>query len=199
MAHSAAADKELSGGSTHIALTHEPIDVGGLISRCTAPECGAVSSFLGTTRNSFHGRPVTTLRYTAYESMALKELAKVVQSAREGALALPQQPHGSNALHHVAVEHRLGEVPVGEVSVAIVVSSPHRAASLWAVQHIIDTLKARVPVWKQEFFQGEAQGTWKSNAECGCGGGGAGPPLVRGCARSPQEPDTALEAPVEHK
>ena len=82
---------------------------------------------------------------------------------------------------------------------AIVVSSPHRAASLWAVQHIIDTLKARVPVWKQEFFQGEAQGTWKSNAECGCSARGAGPPLVRGCARSPQEPDTALEAPVEHK
>ena len=103
-------------------------------------------------------------------------------------MQLPPVHHGTNDIWHVAVTHRLGEVPVGEVSVAVVVSAPHRGASLWAVQYIIDTLKARVPIWKREFFVGAPEGQWKSNAECGCGGGAEAPPLIPPLVPQAQQP-----------
>eukprot|EP00013_Stygamoeba_regulata_P016977 CAMPEP_0177671884 /NCGR_PEP_ID=MMETSP0447-20121125/24994_1 /TAXON_ID=0 /ORGANISM="Stygamoeba regulata, Strain BSH-02190019" /LENGTH=206 /DNA_ID=CAMNT_0019179411 /DNA_START=669 /DNA_END=1289 /DNA_ORIENTATION=+ len=119
--------------------------------------CGAVSCFIGTTRDSFHGKKVLRLEYEAYEPMALKEMRNLALLMRE---KWPQ-------IGRVAIAHRVGIVPVGESSVVIAVSSVHRKDSLEAVQWCIDELKATVPVWKKEIY--EDGSAWKANAECvGC-------------------------------
>ncbi len=158
---------------TIIEIDCSPIDEVALRGKVAHPSCGAISSFVGVTRDNFKGRPVTHLFYQAYESMALKQLGLICAEARTEAAArfvhtnaLTGTPEP--AVQHIAVAHRTGRVDIGEASVAIYVSSSHRDASLWAVAFIIDELKARVPIWKQEFFLGEEQGTWKANAECGC-------------------------------
>jgi len=159
---------------TQILIDDGEIDEPALRRSVSHPSCGAISSFVGVTRDNFNGRPVTHLFYQAYESMAAKELHKICDEAR--ALASDRFKHGvaasgaaEAAIQHIAAAHRTGRVDIGVASVAIFVSSAHRDASLWAVSYIIDELKARVPVWKQEFFVGEEGGTWKANAECGCG------------------------------
>ena len=99
-------------------LTRARIDVAPLLAAAARPECGAVNLFLGTTRDHHAGRRVVRLEYEAYDRMALDALAALERATCE-----------RFALAHCAVVHRLGEVPVGEASVAVVVSSPHRAAA----------------------------------------------------------------------
>ena len=107
---------------------------------------GAVLLFLGTVRDHADGRPVDGLRYEAYPDMAEKELNLIAEEA--------VQRLGTN---RVAVVHRLGELSVGEVSVAIAVSSPHRAEAYQASRFIIEEIKKRIPVWKHEQYEdGEA-------------------------------------------
>ncbi|KAM5193137.1 molybdopterin synthase catalytic subunit isoform 1-T1 [Mantella aurantiaca] len=120
-----------------------------------SPSCGAVSLFIGTTRNSFEGKNVVCLEYEAYVPMAEIEIKKILSEVRQ------KWP----AVKHIAVHHRLGVVPVTEASVAIAVSSPHRNDSLDAVKYCINTLKATVPIWKKEMYE-EAGYTWKENTEC---------------------------------
>lgn len=124
-------------------LTRARIDVAPLLAGAARPECGAVNLFLGTTRDHHEGRRVLRLEYEAYERMAVTALAGLERAACE-----------RFALAHCTVVHRLGEVPVGEASVAVVTSSPHRAAAFDAARWLMDELKRNVPIWKKEYFAG---------------------------------------------
>jgi molybdopterin synthase catalytic subunit len=115
-----------------------------------APTAGAVLTFSGTTRDSFEGRGVLRLSYEAYPEMAEPVMAAI------GAEAAARWPGV-----RVAMAHRTGEVPIGEVSVVIAVSSPHRDACYAASRFAIEALKSRVPVWKKEVYADGAE--WKAN------------------------------------
>eukprot|EP00758_Cryptobia_borreli_P004201 Tbor_TRINITY_DN4238_c0_g1::TRINITY_DN4238_c0_g1_i2::g.23846::m.23846/K03635/MOCS2B, moaE; molybdopterin synthase catalytic subunit len=133
----------------------------------TSPACGAVSSFLGITRGSFNGKAVEKLSYVAYKTMAMKEMIKIVREVFKS----------YQGIYRVIISHRLGDCPVGEASVYIAVASAHRQPGLEATQFAINTLKARVPIWKKEHFTdgtvtGEGccqdicrDGLWKENVE----------------------------------
>jgi MoaE-MoaD fusion protein len=123
-------------------LVREPIDLATLSSHVRAPEDGAVVTFDGFVRNQSHNRPTLYLDYEAYESMALAKMREI------GA-----QLHEKYRIHCVAIVHRLGRLEIGETSVFIAVSAPHRAAAFDACRFAIDTLKRTVPIWKKEYFE----------------------------------------------
>ena len=122
-----------------ISLTTQPIDVTRALDLVRRPEAGAVVLFLGITREFTHGRQTVELAYEAYREMAERELVKLEAQARQ------RWP-----LVECVIVHRLGVVALSEASVAIAVSSAHRAAAFEAGQWLIDTLKESVPIWKQE-------------------------------------------------
>lgn len=122
-------------------LVHKPIDVAALMQQVRAGPDGAIVSFDGFVRNESHGRATLHLEYEAYESMALAKMKEI------GA-----QVHERFAIHRVALVHRLGRLEIGETSVFIAVSAPHRAAAFDACRFAIDTLKKTVPIWKKEYF-----------------------------------------------
>jgi molybdopterin synthase catalytic subunit len=122
-----------------IELTRNPIDPSAVLARVASHDAGAVVLFLGTTREFTRGRRTESLDYECYPEMAEKKLAELE------AEALRRWP-----LVAVAIVHRLGHLALGEASVAIAVSSPHRQAAFEAGQWLIDTLKQEVPIWKQE-------------------------------------------------
>ncbi len=123
-------------------LVTQPIDLDALLALAGAPACGAVSVFLGTVRDgpeeAGHGG-VTGIEYSAYDAMAEAELDRIVAEAG-----------GRWPGVRLALRHRLGLVPVGEASVAIVAAAPHRAAAFAACRHAIEEIKRRVPLWKRE-------------------------------------------------
>ncbi|XP_006061167.1 molybdopterin synthase catalytic subunit isoform X1 [Bubalus kerabau] len=137
-----------------IKFTPEKLSVDEVSQLVISPLCGAISLFVGTTRNNFEGKKVISLEYEAYLPMAENEIRKICSDIRQ------KWP-----VKHIAVFHRLGLVPVTEASVIIAVSSAHRAASLEAVSYAIDALKARVPIWKKEIYE-ESSSSWKRNKEC---------------------------------
>jgi molybdopterin synthase catalytic subunit len=122
-----------------IRLVRETIDVAAL--QDVAASDGALCLFLGVVRNENDGRPVVRLEYEAYEEMALPMMEEIAAEAR-----------GRFGVSDVRIVHRLGRLEVGEVSVAVAAASPHRAEAFAACRHAIDTLKARVPIWKKEFY-----------------------------------------------
>lgn len=122
-------------------LVHEPIDAGAVMGHVRAGQDGAIVSFDGFVRNESNGRRTLHLEYEAYEAMALAKMEEI------GA-----QIHERFAIHRVTMIHRLGRLEVGETSVFIAVSAPHRAAAFDACRFAIDTLKKTVPIWKKEFF-----------------------------------------------
>ena len=131
----------VSGGDFR--LTETPLSLDTVVREVQRDEAGAIATFLGTVRNRSRGRNVLYLEYEAYEGMAeetMTELAREL-TARHELLA-------------VAIHHRVGRVEIGEPSVAIAVSAPHRAAALAACQEAIDTLKQTVPLWKKEVYEG---------------------------------------------
>lgn len=136
-----------------IHIVETPIDVTDLLARVNTPESGASSLFLGTVRNHNLGKAVRYLEYEAYEPMALKEIEKIADQAME------KWP-----LHKVGVIHRLGQLHIGDVAVAIAASSAHRKDSLEAIKYIIDTLKKEVPIWKKEYWEDGSM--WLENC-CG--------------------------------
>uniref|UniRef100_A0A2K5PHX0 Molybdopterin synthase catalytic subunit n=1 Tax=Cebus imitator TaxID=2715852 RepID=A0A2K5PHX0_CEBIM len=136
-----------------INFTAEKLSVDEVSQLVISPLCGAISRFVGTTRNNFEGKKVISLEYEAYLPMADNEVRKICSDIRQ------KWP-----VKHIAVLHRLGLVPVSEASIIIAVSSAHRAASLEAVSDAIDTLKAKVPIWKKEIY--EESSSWKRNKEC---------------------------------
>lgn len=131
----------VSGGD--FLITAEPIDVARVLAEAEDDEAGAVASFVGTVRNHSRDRTVLYLEYEAFEEMAEPMLR-----------ALARELTARHSLSKVAIHHRIGRVEIGEPSVAIAVSAPHRAAALDACREAIDTLKETIPLWKKEFYEG---------------------------------------------
>jgi len=125
--------------SIWIKLIPARIDLNEALGFCYNDSCGAVNSFIGTVRNATKGEAVKNLLFEAYEPMAYKELKKLATEAQR------KWP-----IEKVCIVHRLGEVPVGEEAVVIVVASPHRKESFKACEFLIDQLKVTVPIWKKE-------------------------------------------------
>lgn len=125
----------------HSAIVQHAIDVAALIERVQAESVGAVSIFLGTVRDCNDGKPVTGIDYDAYESMAEREL-----------LALATEVCATQPQLRIALEHRVGTLGVGDVSVAIAAAHPHRAEACDSARAIIEAVKVRVPVWKCEHY-----------------------------------------------
>jgi MoaE-MoaD fusion protein len=131
----------VSGGSFR--LVEGPIDAQVVAAEVADEQAGAIATFQGTVRSQSRGRAVVALEYEAYSGMAEKvmvEIADEVQSRYE--------------LCAVAVTHRVGRVEIGETSVAIAVSAPHRHDALAACREVIDALKEQVPLWKKELYEG---------------------------------------------
>ncbi|CAI9091268.1 OLC1v1026243C1 [Oldenlandia corymbosa var. corymbosa] len=129
-----------------------PIDMNKYISYVQSPQCGAIATFAGTTRDTFDGKTVLELRYEAYVPMAVRCIKSICSSARS-----------MWNIYSIAAAHRLGAVPVGEISVFIAISAVHRADALDACKFLIDEVKATVPIWKKEVYtNGEV---WKENSE----------------------------------
>jgi molybdopterin synthase catalytic subunit len=123
------------------AIVDAAIDVPGLLHRVTGDANGATVLFLGTVRDVNDGRGVLGIEYTAYRSMAERELATIVEEA--AALADSDD---------IAVEHRVGELTLGDCSIAIAVAHPHRGRAFDAARYIIEEIKLRVPIWKREQY-----------------------------------------------
>ncbi|MBS2036678.1 molybdopterin converting factor subunit 1 [bacterium] len=137
----------VSGGrGSWVRLDHQSIRSDEVLQAVQRPDCGAVVLFLGCVRDSFQSEIVERIDYSAYEEMALKELQKLADEALER-LGQPAA---------VAVWHRLGPVAAGEPSVAVAVASPHRGPAFDEGRWLIDSLKARVPIWKKEVGPGGA-------------------------------------------
>jgi molybdopterin synthase catalytic subunit len=135
--------------SVDICLTREPLDVAAAVARVTCREAGGIAVFLGTTRAEVAGAEAVTgggvllaLDYHAYEEMAVGQLKKLT------ALAFGRWP-----IARAALWHRLGEVGVGEASVVIAVSCPHRGEAFDACEFLIDELKKSAPIWKREVYE----------------------------------------------
>lgn len=122
-----------------IRLTEEPIDYTALTEAVRRPSCGAVVLFLGTVRDLTDNAVTVALDYEAYPAMAERVMSQIAEEA------CARWPVGA-----LAIVHRLGRLEVGEVSVAVAVSCPHRVEAFAACQYAIDQLKQRVPIWKRE-------------------------------------------------
>jgi molybdopterin synthase catalytic subunit len=131
----------VSGGTFR--LSTEPLSLDAVVDEVRSPQAGAIATFTGTTRMQSRGRTVLHLDYEAYEEMAeqvMREIAEELKSRYD--------------LCEIAIHHRTGRVDIGEASVMIAVSAPHRQDALAACKDAIDTLKSRVPLWKKEFYEG---------------------------------------------
>lgn len=124
-----------------IRLTHDLIDSAAVLTEVHSTQAGAAVLFIGQTREFTSGKQTTHLAYECYPAMAEKKLAELEAEARQ------RWP-----LTGCSIVHRLGMVDLGEASVAIAVSSPHRRAAFEAGQWLIDTLKEEVPIWKEEHW-----------------------------------------------
>jgi molybdopterin synthase catalytic subunit len=122
-----------------IRLTHEAIDFAGLTERVRSNQSGAVVLFLGTVREMTDGRRTVALDYDAYPEMARRKMEELAEQARQ------RWP-----IVNVEIVHRLGRLELGDVSVAVAVSTPHRQQAFEAARFLIDELKLVVPVWKKE-------------------------------------------------
>jgi MoaE-MoaD fusion protein len=131
----------VSGGDFR--LTADPIDLDAVVAEVADEGAGAIATFLGTTRVHSRGRTVLHLEYEAYEGMAEKIMAEIAETLT-----------ARYDLCKVAITHRVGRVGIGETSVAIAVSAPHREHALAACKEAIDTLKVDVPLWKKEVYEG---------------------------------------------
>lgn len=136
----------VSGGAEHVELLDGPIDLNKVLREVRHRHAGAVVVFLGTVRDNSRGRHVKFLEYEAYQPLARKEMQQVAEEARRRWPVLG-----------IAIVHRLGHLEIGDISVAIAVSSEHRKEAFEAGRFAIDTLKQTVPIWKKEVWDaGEA-------------------------------------------
>ena len=131
----------VSGGAFRV--TAEPLSLEAVVDEVADESAGAVATFLGTVRRESRGRTVLYLEYEAYAEMAEDVMAQIAAELER-----------RYELWSVAIHHRAGRVEIGEASVAIAVSAPHRAAALDACREAIDTLKATIPLWKKEVYAG---------------------------------------------
>jgi molybdopterin converting factor subunit 1 len=132
----------VSGGSHgHFALTRERIDAAALARTVLRGEDGALVTFEGVTRNNSKGRATRYLEYECYEPMALKTMAEIGDEIAR-----------TFEISRIAMVHRLGRVEIGETSVVVIATAPHRRAAFEAALEGINRLKRLVPVWKKEYF-----------------------------------------------
>ena len=147
-------------GVLRVAVGAETIDVNSLLTAVCDAGVGAVSLFLGTVRDLNDGRSVTGIEYEAYQPMAEEELRTIAQEVCNATPGL-----------RLAIEHRVGTLSVGDVSVAIAASHAHRAQALDATRTVIDTLKQRVPIWKLEHYT-DGERAWVDPTSTGVHGRG---------------------------
>jgi molybdopterin synthase catalytic subunit len=131
----------VSGGA--LRLVEGPIDVQAVMAEVESESAGAIASFVGTVRARSRDRDVLYLEYEAYEGMAEQVMAELAETLK-----------AKYELSEIAMTHRIGRVEIGEASVAIAVSAPHRQDALAACTEAIDTLKQTVPLWKKEVYEG---------------------------------------------
>ncbi|MBI3865286.1 MAG: molybdenum cofactor biosynthesis protein MoaE [Planctomycetia bacterium] len=144
-----------------IQITNDTIDYAALTERVRSEQAGAVVLFLGTVREMTDGRKTTALDYEAFPQMAEAKFKELLDEAR-----------GRWPIVNAAIVHRLGRLELGDVSVAVAVSTPHRQQAFEAGRHLIDRLKEVVPIWKKEnWADGTTEwvhpGTANGSAECG--------------------------------
>lgn len=165
--------KELNEDDCYVELTHDLLDVKATMDRVRSPKAGAIVLFagrlhnividgrltvIGTTRDNFAGKPVKELQYTSYEPKALKTMLSICKAMTE-----------KHSLTSIAMIHRLGVVPIGQESILIAVSSPHREAAWRAGEEALEECKEKVEVWKKEEFGGEEGGVWRANRDGAAG------------------------------
>jgi molybdopterin synthase catalytic subunit len=122
-------------------LTNEPISIESVARRVVPPECGATVTLDGYVRKFTKGRETLHLFYEAYEPMAIKEMQKLIEQAKR-----------DFEISNVGIVHRLGKLEIGDTSVVISVSAPHRKAAFDACEWLIRELKRTVPIWKKEVY-----------------------------------------------
>nr|POE64159.1 molybdopterin synthase catalytic subunit [Quercus suber] len=145
-------EKSLAEQDVYVSLTHDELDATAMLKRVKSPKAGAVVLFAGCTRDSFAAKTVTHLAYSTYAPLALRTLQTIAKAV-----------HADHGLVSIAVTHRLGRVDIGEESILIAVSSPHRAAAWRAGEECLEKVKASVEIWKEEWF--EDGGIWRSNRD----------------------------------
>ncbi|RDL36089.1 Molybdopterin synthase catalytic subunit [Venustampulla echinocandica] len=163
--------REIVDQHCYVALTDDPLDAKSIMDRVRSPKAGAIVLFAGTTRDNFGGKPVKELQYTSYEPRALQTMTAICKSLLE-----------KHSLTAIAMIHRLGVVPIGEESILIAVSSPHRQAAWRAGEEALEECKSKVEVWKKEEFGGEEGGIWRANRD-----GAAGVRIDSGDKKEPAE------------
>jgi molybdopterin synthase catalytic subunit len=131
----------VSGGAFR--LTGEPLSLDAAVDEVRSDQAGAIATFIGTTRAQSRGRTVLHLDYEAYEEMAEQVMAQIAAALKD-----------RYDLCEIAIHHRKGRADIGEATVVIAVSAPHRQDALAACRDAIDTLKEQVPLWKKEFYEG---------------------------------------------
>lgn len=124
-------------------IVEGPIDAAALAAKVATTGAGAISTFHGIVRDNSLGRKVRYLLYEAYPPMAVKEMARI-----------ETEVHKRWTIERMAITHRVGRLEIGEASVVIAVSSPHRKEAIEACHYTIDRLKQIVPVWKKEYWEG---------------------------------------------
>lgn len=122
-------------------LTTDPIDITSVARRVVPPECGATVTLDGYVRQFTKGRETLYLEYEAYEPMAMKEMAKLIEAA-----------HEQFEISNIGIVHRVGKLEIGETSVVISVAAPHRESAFAACEWLIRELKRTVPIWKKEVY-----------------------------------------------
>jgi len=131
----------VSGGAFRV--TEEPLSLEAVVAEVADERAGGIATFTGTVRRQSRGREVTHLEYEAYAEMAEDVMEKLAAELQE-----------RHELCAVAIHHRVGRLEIGEASVVIAISAPHRQAALDACREAIDTLKETVPLWKKEVYEG---------------------------------------------
>ena len=124
-------------------ITREPLNPDAIVRSLDVTGAGAVAMFIGLVRDNNLGRRVLHLEYEAYEPLALRGLALIIEEASE---------HWPSA--RLMIHHRIGRMEIGEASVAIAAASPHRADAFAATRYAIERIKQIVPIWKHEYFEG---------------------------------------------
>ncbi|KAI1263906.1 Molybdopterin biosynthesis MoaE [Xylariaceae sp. FL1019] len=167
---------ELSEGACYVALTCDHLNVQDIMDRVRSPAAGAIVLFAGTTRDNFAGKPVKELHYSAYQELALRTMLSICKAI-----------FARHNLQSIAMVHRLGVVPIGQESILIAVSAPHRQAAWSAGEEALEDCKKRVEVWKREEFEGE-EGVWRANRDG-----------LPGTQIQPDSADSSQRRPQEHE
>ena len=146
--------------TVHVELRFDGLDLAFASSFVRSPKAGANVLFLGTTRNNFDGKPVSHLAYQAYPKLALNTLLKIASEVRS-----------KHNLEKVIIVHRLGEVPIQEESIIVGISSGHRGEGWKGAEEMLERVKERAEIWKQEWFadnqavDGTPTAIWKANKD----------------------------------